>query len=117
MGKDGGGGPHVSQDRVRTRIVEPATSTNHEGDALIHALKLATLLTAERDALKKAKSENDERFMIERDEARAERDHYRMALQKIADPRKLGHSEPDYQTRYYCLINVASEALADSEEK
>ena len=29
---------------------------------------------AERDAYKKAKAENDERFMRERDEARAERD-------------------------------------------
>lgn len=34
------------------------------------------------------------------------------ALEKIADPRLLGHTEPDYQTRYYCLINLAESTLA-----
>lgn len=37
-------------------------------------------LTRERDAYKKAKSENDERFMLERDAARAEVEHLRLAL-------------------------------------
>lgn len=34
----------------------------------------------ERDAYKKAKAENDERFMVERDDARAERDKLREIL-------------------------------------
>lgn len=37
-------------------------------------------LTGERDAYKRAKAENDERFMLERDEARAERDALRDQL-------------------------------------
>lgn len=32
------------------------------------------------------------------------------ALDKIADPRLIGHTEPDLYTRYGCLINVATEA-------
>ena len=44
---------------------------------------LATALLAaldERDAYRKAKQENDERFMLERDEARRERDELRLTL-------------------------------------
>ncbi len=43
---------------------EPAT--------LEEALVRIAELTCERDAYKRAKAENDERFMVERDEARAE---------------------------------------------
>lgn len=46
--------------------------------------KLADALEAEHhraEAYKRAKSENDERFMIERDQARAERDALRTAIQ------------------------------------
>lgn len=38
-------------------------------------------LRAEVDSYKKAKSENDERFMLERDEARAERDQLRVQIE------------------------------------
>ena len=40
-------------------------------------------LRAERDAYRKAKQENDERFVVERDEARAERDAAREALARV----------------------------------
>jgi len=42
-------------------------------------------LRVERDAYKKAKAENDERFMLERDEARAEVARLREALQRAAN--------------------------------
>lgn len=42
--------------------------------ALLNAAEERDVLRVERDAYKKAKSENDERFMLERDQARAERD-------------------------------------------
>jgi len=45
------------------------------------ALRLAYLaMRRERDAYRKAKQENDERFMIERDTARAERDEARARI-------------------------------------
>ncbi|CAM6004917.1 unnamed protein product [Sphagnum balticum] len=34
------------------------------------------------------------------------------ALEKIADPRKRGHSEPDAYTSLGCVMNIADEALA-----
>jgi hypothetical protein len=40
-------------------------------------LKRALAAERERDAYKRAKNENDERFMLERDEARRERDEAR----------------------------------------
>jgi hypothetical protein len=42
-------------------------------------------LEREREAYKRAKAENDERFMRERDEARAERDEARRALRECAE--------------------------------
>lgn len=42
-------------------------------------------LTAERDAYRKAKQENDERFMLERDAARAERDRFHADLDSAID--------------------------------
>lgn len=42
-------------------------------------------------------------------------DRMRAALEKIADPRKRDHSEPDYQTKYYCVQNIAIEALSTEE--
>lgn len=42
--------------------------------ALAEARQAVDALVAERDAYRRAKQENDERFMMERDEARAERD-------------------------------------------
>ena len=50
------------------------------------AARLAALL-AERDAYKRAKAENDERFMVERDEARAERDALRRAVEHFTAQR------------------------------
>lgn len=50
--------------------------------------KLADALEAEHhraEAYKRAKSENDERFMIERDQARAERDALRTENRKLID--------------------------------
>ena len=37
------------------------------------------------------------------------------ALEKIADPRKRDHQEPDKYTEVGCLMNMASEALAGME--
>lgn len=52
--------------------------------------------------------------IMEIDEQRAK---FKAALEKIADPRILGHTEPDYQTRYYCLIHLATESLAGTDRK
>ena len=70
---------------------------------LLDARAQVAALTAERDAYKRAKAENDERFMLERDEARRERD---TALARIAaleaqvtrlhtEPTRL-HTAPDH---------------------
>jgi hypothetical protein len=40
-------------------------------------------VTAERDSYRKAKQENDERFMVERDEARTERDRLLKSLRAV----------------------------------
>lgn len=41
----------------------------------------------------------------------AERDKYKLALEKIEDPRKRDHQEPDAYTQLGCVMNIASEAL------
>lgn len=85
-----------------------------EFSALEQANERIAELEAENAALKRAKSENDERFMIERDEARAETaasesrcQKYREALDKIAK---------DFGTDY-CDGNtmIAREALSREE--
>lgn len=40
----------------------------------------------------------------------------RGALEKIADPRKRDHKEPDAQTEVYCLMHIANEALGKGEK-
>jgi hypothetical protein len=40
----------------------------------------------------------------------------RAALEKIADPRKRDHKEPDAQTEVYCLMHIANEALGKGEK-
>ncbi len=62
-------------------------------------------LKAERDAYKKAKAENDERFMLERDEARRERD-------SLAG--RLGEMERDRLTAVHRCF--AAEARAEKAE-
>jgi hypothetical protein len=42
---------------------------------------------------------------------RAENYRFREALEKIADPRKRDHKEPDAYTELGCVMNIASEAL------
>ena len=39
----------------------------------------------------------------------------REALEKIADPRKRDHQEPDAYTQLGCVMNIADEALKDIE--
>ena len=53
--------------------------------ALAEAREAVDALVAERDAYRKAKQENDERFMLERDEARVERDRLREALGRVEE--------------------------------
>ena len=64
-----------------------AEGLKNERDAALaqrdDAVKRAERAEAERDAYKRAKSENDERFMVERDAARTARDAYRAALEKM----------------------------------
>lgn len=40
-------------------------------------------------------------------------DRYKDALEKIADPRKRDHKEPDAYTELGCVMNIAAEALKD----
>lgn len=49
------------------------------------AAALRDTYLAELNSYKKAKAENDERFMIERDEARAERDVLKSLVRKVVD--------------------------------
>jgi hypothetical protein len=41
----------------------------------------------------------------------AERDKYKAALEKIADPRLRDHKEPDAYTELCCVMHIAAEAL------
>lgn len=68
---------------------------------------LATIaaLQAERDAYRKAKQENDERFMNERDEARARVAQIEAALRKIAD---------DNEVRDNRVTEIARDALKET---
>lgn len=45
------------------------------------------------------------------DQLKAERDCYREALEKIADPRKRDHKEPDAYTTLGCVMHIADQAL------
>ena len=40
----------------------------------------------------------------------------REALEKIADPRKRGHSEPDEYTQHGCAIHIAETTLIEIDE-
>lgn len=40
-------------------------------------------------------------------------ERYKLALEKIEDPRKIGHTEPDEYTKQGCLMNIAHEALKE----
>lgn len=53
------------------------------------------------------------RLMIiqEIEEAMEQRDAYRAVLERIADPRKRDHSEPDAYTQLGCVMNMADEVL------
>lgn len=67
----------MSSDHLRSAL----TVADRLAADLLDARAQVATLTAERDAYKRAKAENDERFMLERDEARSERD---TALARIA---------------------------------
>jgi len=60
---------------------------------------LVSQITRERDTYKKAKEENDERFMIERDEARRERD---AAREELKEARELMDEIGTAQSCPYC---------------
>jgi hypothetical protein len=45
-----------------------------------------------------------------------QRDRYKVALEKIADPRKRDHKEPDAYTELGCVMNIANEALSTKAE-
>lgn len=47
----------------------------------------------------------------------AERDRYRAALEKIADPRKRDHREPDAYTQLGCVMHIAETALSEGGPK
>jgi len=52
--------------------------------------------------------------------AEEQRDTYKEALEKIGDPRKRDHQEPDAYTQLGCVMNIANEALekiANKKEK
>jgi len=67
----------------------------HSG-TLIHSLADAVeALVAENAAYKRAKTENDERFMLERDQARAERDALRE--QARATLHDMNHDAPTHK--------------------
>ena len=60
-------------------------------------------LTRERDAYAKAKAENDERFMLERDAARAEVERLREALREIANEDYRGNRSHAATVAYHAL--------------
>lgn len=71
----------------------------------------------ERDELKYCPNEawecQKEQRRLEREltEAKAENAKLKAALEKIADPRKRDHQEPDAYTALGCVMNIASQAL------
>lgn len=50
------------------------------------------------------------------DRLERERDLYREALDKISDPRKRDHKEPDDYTEKCCLMHMAVEALSAGDK-
>lgn len=60
-------------------------------------------LVANHSAYEELKAENEK--LIKRIKA------LRKALEKISDPTKMDHKEPDLYSKYGCLINVAYETL------
>jgi hypothetical protein len=95
------------------------------------ALTLLTETTRELEAYKRAKTENDERFMIERDEAREERDILLVAINaaRSGDDLVSGSGEPaeavplrlrtqrDELAERYALLSANSRAIAHAADR
>lgn len=64
-------------------------------------------LTAQRDAYARAKAENDERFMAERDEARAQRDAQVAALERVRYAMRSGCASPRSVTKTLRMVEDA----------
>jgi hypothetical protein len=70
-----------------------------------------TAAEAERDAYRKAKQENDERFMIERDAARQERDEARAALLRIRNAAEAAEAAESPRELLETLRYVAAQVI------
>lgn len=70
----------------------------------------------ERDAYKRAKAENDERYMIERDEARAERDALAAALATAHRHAGRGDGHATPMATADCIVSALVDASRDAHE-
>lgn len=69
-----------SRDRAKFLLALDEVEAHFDGQQQNVLADALAAVSAERDAYKRAKTENDERFMIERDEARADRDRLHKAI-------------------------------------
>jgi chromosome segregation ATPase len=74
-------------------------------------------LKAERDEAREWGVQREFELSSKLAAAREEAKVYRSTLEKIADPRKRDHREPDKYTECACIMNMADEALAQFPEK
>ncbi len=73
------------------------------GEPAVH-IDFARKLERERDAYKRAKQENDERFMLERDEAKREREAYRLLAIEYLKELKLHCKDPIHEEQLKSLL-------------
>ena len=73
--------------------------------------------TTLRQDMHLAVSDAGKGLIAERNQLRTELRDYYEALEKIADPRKRDHKEPDCYTELGCVMTIAAEALAKHEKE
>lgn len=94
----------------------PGARWQHAQDAAQIAAMKAEIEQRHKDVqwvAKKYYAEADEVYcqQIDTEKLKAEVERLRAALEKIADPSKRDHAEPDLYTRYGCVLHIAEEAL------
>lgn len=97
----------LSPDRNNISDEELVARAAEIGYALTGAQLRAEKAEAERDAYKKAKAENDERFMLERDALKAENERLRYALLTLQDLIALCKAQGMTVTVFECAIDAA----------
>ena len=106
------------EKRLRAKAEEfielgPDECVEYEYEDAVSTLKLLDALAAVTKELNEWKDTVRTNIMhVELSKTQAALDVMRDGLDKIADPRKRDHSEPDAYTTLGCVMNIADEALA-----